>query len=156
MITITTSQLTADKWSAKTDWNGREYSAASTGGASHALARELVSAGALDQPWKTSTMSGPSLHWLAAYRVMEDDYGCRLGRWQPHPKGTYSEMFLGAVAKVHADIDTKRAQKPVRRRGKTGMELPRRRVGGGKRKNDLSVRVSGRAFAVRISHQWKG
>lgn len=78
---------------AEMDWAGQRLRAESRHGASMALARTAVAAGAPDGPWEavqppsaTIALYGPSLHALARLTVRDNDSGgVKIVRYQPYP-----------------------------------------------------------------------
>lgn len=92
--TIRLSQKSNGVDTAEMDWDGRPFRAESRHGASMALARRVVEAGAPDGPWEalapqtgTRALYGPSLHRMARLTVEENDRsGPRFTRWVPRPE----------------------------------------------------------------------
>ena len=72
---------------AEAEWDGRVFRAASSHGASMALARQLVAAGCPDQPWHVpGRLHGRSLHRLARLTIEEGADGLRFRRYRETPR----------------------------------------------------------------------
>ena len=100
MIEIGTQHLGGGAEGVIAEWRGEPYEAASKHGALHALARKLVCAGCEDQPWRTSTLRGRSLHYLAATTIAEGDGAPRIAKWASHPHAMPDPMLDAAIAAV--------------------------------------------------------
>lgn len=71
------------------------------------IAREMVEAGAEDQPWEIArdgrvAMNGPSLHWLAATVVSETDVGFTRTWWAAHPRSEPRPVLAALVERLKA------------------------------------------------------
>ena len=71
------------------------------------IARDLVDAGMIDQPWEMrrdgrKVMHGPSLHWLAASVVNETDAGFSRGWWARHPRSAPRPALEAVVEQQRA------------------------------------------------------
>src|ERR1700755_3168031 len=88
MIIMTLSQHTDGTNVAETFWHGPSYRAKTHGGATHELARQLVRAGAEDQPWQAVRgpmicLSGKSLPRWAELKTEDNDTCLRVVKWRP-------------------------------------------------------------------------
>ena len=83
---------------AECEWRGQRYTAASSHGAAMALARQLVAAGAPDQPWCVpGRLHGRSLHGLARLTVTETDGGVRFGLYDGRTREKPAAAALQAM-----------------------------------------------------------
>jgi len=72
---------------AEATWNGQTYRAASSHGATMALARQLVAAGCPDQLWRVpGRLHGRSLHGLAKLTIEEGADGLRFRRYRENTR----------------------------------------------------------------------
>ena len=73
-----------------------------------AIARDLVDAGAADEPWEMArdgrvAMTGRSLHWLAASVVLEGEAGFSRRWWSRNPHAAPRPVLEAVVERCKAE-----------------------------------------------------